>query len=205
MIKAVCFDLDGIFFTEESFKRFKKRIYDLTENSDIVNNVFHGNMMNDFKIGKLSENEYWNYVRKSLNLNLENNDFYILLRDSYEVNEDVVNIVKMLNKLEIQTCICSNNFKTRVRELDKKFDFLKLFKTIIFSYDIGYLKPNTEIFQELIKQSNLNSNEILYSDDNDVKLKGAKELGIVTFVYESMDLFIEELIKKDILLKEFIL
>lgn len=65
-----------------------------------------------------------------------------MLRESYLVNVDVESYVRKIRLAGYMTCLCSNNFITRIRELEKEFAFLKHFDTKIFSYDIGVLKPN---------------------------------------------------------------
>ena len=39
MIKVICFDLDGVFFTKESFKIFKSKIAELTKHTDLIDEV----------------------------------------------------------------------------------------------------------------------------------------------------------------------
>jgi HAD superfamily hydrolase (TIGR01509 family) len=82
---------------------------------------------------------------------------------------------------------------TRIRELNKKFDFLKDFDVQVFSYDVGVTKPDKKIFESLVKKSKVDANQIVYSDDSPIKLSGAEELGIHTFVFENVDGFVEKL------------
>jgi HAD superfamily hydrolase (TIGR01509 family) len=199
LIKAICFDLDGVFFTEDSFRKFKKTISVLSNKPNIIDDVFHGEMMCSFKKGDISENNYWEYVRNILNINISNYDIYKILRDSYNTNREIIKIISNIKKSNIKTCICSNNFISRIRELDKKFNFLELFDTKILSYEVGCLKPHREIFQNLINSCQLMPNEILYSDDNETKLIGAKDIGITTYVYNTIDSFKMELKKYNIL------
>jgi putative hydrolase of the HAD superfamily len=77
--------------------------------------------------------------------------------------------------------------------LQLKFQFLDDFDTKVFSYEVGFLKPDKRIFQELVKRSGVKPEEILYSDDCEEKLTGAKEIGIQTFVFRDFDQFMAEL------------
>ena len=192
-IKAICFDLDGVYFTPESFQRFKKAISKGVDD-EIVNNVLYkSNMMLSFKKGEISENEYWDFVRSELKINFENEQIFEILKDSYEVNPKIVELVRTVREKGYKTCICSNNFETRIRELNKKFDFLKDFEVHIFSYKIGVMKPDKKIYEALIRESHVNADQIVYSDDSSEKLVGANELGIHTFVFESVEGFVNKL------------
>ena len=92
----------------------------------------------------------------------------------------------------LKTCLCSNNFVTRIRELDTKFGFLKDFDVKVFSYEVGIMKPEKGIFEALISQSGVKPEEIVYADDDESKLQGAIDLGINAFVYEGFEKFKEK-------------
>jgi len=49
-----------------------------------------------FKSGKMNENDYWDYVRKELLINLSNEEIFTKLRESYEVNEKIEKLAKKL-------------------------------------------------------------------------------------------------------------
>jgi epoxide hydrolase-like predicted phosphatase len=190
MIKAICFDLDGVYFTPESFKKFKKNLPKKVNDPDKADYVLHDSEeLLNFKNGKITEKDYWDFARSKLGIKVSNEEIFAILRDSYEVNSDVKNYVKKVRSAGYKTCICSNNFETRVRELDKKFSFIQEFDVVVFSYQVGVMKPDVKIFQELVKKIRVNPEEIIYSDDNEDKLEGAKSLGIKTFVYEDFKSF----------------
>ncbi|HMS91667.1 MAG TPA: HAD family phosphatase, partial [Candidatus Absconditabacterales bacterium] len=144
------------------------------------------------KLGNISEEEYRERVKKELGLSCSLEEIYTKLRDSYEVNPDVVQLANNLKDKGYKIGICSNNFVTRIRELDKKFHFLDDFDVHIFSYEVGAMKPDTKIFQVLIEKSGLSAEQIIYSDDDEKKLSGARNLGIQTFVFHDFDEFVQD-------------
>ena len=189
MIKAVCFDLDGVFFAEHSFSNFKTRISDCTNHRGSIDDVFHGSMMSDFKTNRITETTYWDNVRKTLEVTLTNDEIFRMLRESYVINDSVRSYVCKLRDAGYTTCLCSNNFITRIRELEEEFAFLRHFDTKIFSYDIGVLKPNVNIFKALVEQSGVDASKLVYSDDNESNLSAAKKLGINAFIFKNIDQF----------------
>ena len=112
-----------------------------------------------------------------------------MLRKSYSVNHEIKNFACEIKEAGYKTCLCSNNFVTRIRELEKEFSFLKHFDVKVFSYDIGVLKPNINIFHALVGQCGVDASEIVYADDSESKLTGAEELGINTFIFEDINQF----------------
>jgi len=175
-IKAICVDLDGMFFTEKSFQTFKTALAPESEpeKRDFV--LALSPQMKDFKAGKISEIEYWNRVQQALNLSLSHEEIFQILRESYEINSEVEQLVKRLKEEGHTLCICSNNFPTRIRELNKRFSFLSLFDVVVLSYEVGVLKPDRKIFEALVEKAGCQPEEIVYADDKESSLPEAKKL-----------------------------
>ncbi len=193
MIKAITFDMDGVYFTPQSFRTFKAALPKKVTDEEKINWVLYKSpQMLGFKMGKITEENYWDFARKELGIEIENSEIFKLLRESYEVDEKVKRYVSVIRSKGLKTCICSNNFITRIRELDNRFNFLKDFDVRIFSYEVGVMKPDKKIFEELVRGSGVAPGEIVYSDDDETKLQGAIELGIKAFVYEGFEEFVSK-------------
>lgn len=194
MIKAICFDLDGVYFTSNGFSSFKKAIETLGVEYKDIEYILHKKPMLQFKKGEIDEETFWKNAVDYWKIDKSPQELINLLPQGYEINPEVDSLVHTVRKNGYKTCICSNNFTTRIKKLEEKFNFLKDFDAYVFSYEVGVTKPNREIFEELVKRAEVNPNELVYSDDSEDKLKGALELGINAFVYESFDQFKKELV-----------
>src|SRR3989344_7358475 len=184
MIKAICFDLDGVYFTSDSFKNFKNNLPKEINDEEKVSYVLaKSEEMLMFKTGKMSEDDYWNYATRELKIKTDLNGICDCLRESYNINYDVADYIEKVRRAGYKSCVCSNNFITRVRELDNEWGFMSLFDIKVFSFEVGYMKPSKEIFQELVLKSGVLPTEIVFSDDDESKMTGAKDLGINTFIY----------------------
>lgn len=194
MIKAICFDLDGVYFLNGKSK-FIKNLINLGVSEEEAKRVFlkSDQMKNQYKHGLWSDNEYWNWALKEWDLNLTIKEIIDLLIEGYEINEPAVAYVRDCKKAGYKTLICSNNFSARIKGLDNRFNFLKDFDTVVLSYEIGISKPHREIFQALIEKSGVKANEIVYTDDDESKMEGAKELGIQTYLYSNFENFVKHL------------
>lgn len=194
MIKAFCFDLDGVLFTEQSFRNFMKNLPKEVNNPAKVEGVLYKSReMLDFKSGKIGEKEFWNFATKKLKITVDIEGISTIFQNSYKIRQEVVDFIKKVRSAGYKTCVCSNNFPTRIKALNGKWRFLDYFDVKVFSYEVGYMKPAKEIFQKLVDRSEVLPEEIIYSDDDESKLTGARELGINTFVYEDFDSFVKNL------------
>ncbi len=194
MIKAVTFDLDGVYFTQDSIdafiKNFPKKI---TDPERMLYVLAKSDEMAKFKKGTLTEVDYWSYVQKEFSIEISLDEITQLFMDSYKVDPNVVEVVKKVRKLGIKTCICTNNYSTRINALNKKFNFLNDFDVQVFSYQVAAMKPDLKIFQSLIEKSECQPNEIVFADDKQSNVDAALSLGINAFLYNGFEDFLSHL------------
>ena len=189
----ICFDLDGLYFTDESFQKFKEMLAPNIEKEKRDYVLALSDEMKNFKKWIILEEDYRKRAKRELWLVCSNKEIYKIFHESYEINKKVKEIAKKLKKRGYKIGICSNNFITRIRELDNKFNFLNDFDIHIFSYEVWIMKPDPKIFQILIEKSGIPANNIIYSDDKEDKIQWAKRLWIQTFVFHNFDEFIQDL------------
>ena len=194
MIQAIVFDLDGVYFPNGK-ANFIKALGNLGVSEDEAKRVFlKSNQMNQvYKIGKMTDEEFWSWATSEWKLQKTPQELINLLISSYDVDERVVDIIKRVRTNGYKTLICSSNFTARVNGLQQRFRFLDNFDAAVFSYEVGANKPSEIIFQELIKRSNTLAESIVFADDNPDNLLEAKNLGIITFLYEGFDKFVDQL------------
>lgn len=193
MIRAITFDLDGVYFINGK-SNFVANLGKFGVSENEAKRVFlQSDEMNKmYKEGKMTDDEFWSWALKEWKLNLTVLEIIKLLIDGYEVDEKVVEVVKKVKANGYKTLICSNNFPARINGLQNRFGFLENFDAWALSYEIGSAKPSVKIFEELVKKSGVKPEEIIYADDNEDALTGAKEIGIQAFLFEGFDKFLEK-------------
>jgi HAD superfamily hydrolase (TIGR01509 family) len=194
MIKAITFDLDGVYFPSSGKAGFVKALEERGVSEDEVRRVFlSGEEMSRYKLGKMSDEVYWTWAANEWKLGMSASELAELLVSGYQVDPEVEAAVQSARRHGYETLVCSNNFPARISGLQTRFHFLDNFDAAVFSYEVGAVKPSEAIFTELVKQSGVAAQEIVYADDNPERLSGAKALGITTFVYNGFDRFVEDL------------
>jgi putative hydrolase of the HAD superfamily len=196
MIKVVTFDLDGVYFLKGK-ENFIANLIKLGVSEEEAKRVFlKSDQMNEqYKRGLISGEEFWQWALGEWDLKMTVKEIIDLMISGYEVNKDAQGLVRKLRREGIKAAICSNNFPERIEGLNKRFDFLKDFDVVVLSYEVGALKPERKIYEELIGRSGVKPEEILYSDDRQDVIKAAKSLGINVFFYEKFEDF-EKHLKK---------
>lgn len=184
MIRAITFDLDGVYFVngKENFVRNLVRLG--VPEAEVARVYFDSDEMNGrYKAGTLSDAEYWSWALREWKLDRSVAEITALLIAGYEAKEPVRRFVRRVRAKGYRTLICSNNFPARIDGLQARFGFLQDFDAATLSYEIGATKPSVEIFRDLVTRSGVAAAEIVFADDNADKLAGARALGIRTFVY----------------------
>jgi len=59
----------------------------------------------------------------------------------------------------------------------ERYDFFELFDGMVISSHVGYLKPEKEIYLELIRRYKIVPEESLFIDDTPENVKTAREIG----------------------------
>lgn len=194
MIKAITFDLDGVYFPNGK-ANFIKALGELGVSEAEAKRVFlkSEQMNQQYKNGHLTDDQFWSWAASEWKLDKTPQELMELLIASYDVDPNVVEVVRKVRASGYKTLICTNNFPARINGLQKRFGFLNDFDAWVFSYEVGASKPSVKIFEELVKRGGVPAESIVFADDNPDTLAGAKELGIVTFVYEGFEKFMEQL------------
>jgi HAD superfamily hydrolase (TIGR01509 family) len=196
MIKVICFDLDGVYFTNEGKQAWVNSLVKISGNPGQIDYVLSKSPeMLDFVTNKITGEQFWDFLRKELKVNLSDIELRDLQIANYEVNPEVKQLIADLKREGYQTATISNNSIVRVEDLDSRFHFLDDFDYKVFSYEVNDVKPNLPIFQELINRTKAGPSEIVYSDDRMDRLAGAIQLGMSTFVFNNFEQFKEELTK----------
>lgn len=194
MIKAITFDLDGVYFPNGK-ANFIKALGGLGVSEEEAKRVFlKSDQMNQlYKNGKMTDEEFWSWAARKWKIDKTPAELIEVLINSYDVDEKVVEVVRKVRKNGYKTLICSSNFPARINGLNKRFGFLDNFDAWALSYEVGVNKPSPEIFEELVRKSGVEASEIVFADDHQENLSGAKSVGMTTFLFEGFDKFIEDL------------
>lgn len=194
MIKVVTFDLDGVYFLNGK-SNFIINLGKLGVSEEEVKRVFlKSEQMNEkYKRRLMTGEKFWSWAISEWKIPTSVEQIVNLLISGYEVNKQAEELVLRVRQKGIKTAICSNNFPERIEGLNKKFDFLKNFDIVVLSYEIGSVKPERKIFEELIRRSGVKPEEILYSDDGADKVEATKELSINAFLYRDFSDFEDHL------------
>ena len=78
----------------------------------------------------------------------------------------------------------SKGFKESYNKIDWITELFSFFDGLVFSGEIGMVKPDTKIFEYILSKYNLKSEECLFIDDSEINIKGAADANINGYLFD---------------------
>ncbi|MCF7833892.1 MAG: HAD-IA family hydrolase [Candidatus Pacebacteria bacterium] len=199
-VKAIVFDYGGVIEKEEGDVIQEIATYLKTTRKDWERVYFSVNHLANS--GKNTMNEVMALVAREFNATDEQiSNIYKMLEESKKtkrLNLELVKIIKDLKKNNYKIGLVSNYSKSLRNKLSEQ-DIYHLFDEIIISEEVGYQKPQPEIFDIISKKLGVNNNEMIFVDDTERSLEGAENIGYVPILYRNNNQLLEDLLKHQIL------
>lgn len=184
MIKAVIFDIDGVLLPE--LFRFSER-YTKEHNlpSDYLRYFFETEFKEcvigraDLKQVLRNHVQRWGWDR-SINELLD----YWFESDTV-LDQQVLGIIRQLRKGNIKVYVATNQEKYRGKYLTEVLGLGKHVDEVFISAHLGQKKPHPGFYNAIQKQIDLKPEEILFFDDDEENVKGAKGVGWQAYLYKN--------------------
>lgn len=190
-IKNIIFDYGNVIFTID-FKRTQKAFEDLGIKNveDFFAHKGHHSIFDEFEKGNISAAMFRNGIREASNCtNLTDeeidNAWNSLLIGVVDGNHDLLLKIKSKYRTFLLSNINEIHLDFITKYLKKTFSLDSndvFFEKIYYSHLVRKRKPNTNIFEQVLSENNLNPAETLFIDDSPQHIEGAKKLGINTYL-----------------------
>ena len=178
-------DGDNIYHNWDSHGRqTEKKTYVKSDDIDQNIKTINEGLWLGYEAGLLNDDEFRSLLRDQLALNCSNEEFdqafSALLLDFpsniYSFLEDLsfnFDLYLLSNTSVIHSRIFLNNQLGSHGE-----NLFGLFKKAHFSYEMGLVKPNPLIYQQVLRENNLEAGQLVFFDDNAANIESASKLGI---------------------------
>lgn len=104
------------------------------------------------------------------------------------VDERMVSVIQELRGKGIKCFLATNQEKYRTQFMRNDMGFGKLFDHVFSSGEIGYKKPSKGFYEFILNkiksEQDIQPDEIMFFDDKEGHVEGAKELGIDAHLFE---------------------
>lgn len=206
MIKLIAFDFwDTLAIKENPFFHFLDNIkeeFSINLSKEEISKIYRDTMQVKYWE---SEADAFSELAKSLKISPTKDNIVklIAIRNKSDSGillfDFVIPLLKKLKKNGYKIAIVSNMSMFTFEYIKKKTNILKYIDYQVFSFQVGYSKPNPQIFLELQRRADVYNNEILMvGDDFENDFKAPKLLGINAILFKDYNSLLEEFKRYDI-------
>jgi HAD superfamily hydrolase (TIGR01509 family) len=178
-IKAIAFDLGGVLLKE----------------NDILLSPLEQALEN--QIGKINpDSEYYSWAAKQLDISKDYIEKAVqnIILNLYELRDPDI-LPQISSKFPALKLAIASNHITAIQDCLKNNNISHLFHTILISGEVGVKKPEQKFYEILAERLEEKPNEILFIDDLEVNVNGAKKLGYLTMQYKAEKYLLSEIKK----------
>ena len=181
-MKNIIFDLGGVILNIDY-----KKTSDAFQLLNIDKAIFYNKreqheLFNQLEKGKIKEEDFINrlQVNKKESRDKILNAWNAMLLDLPSKRLKTIKSLKKNYKIFLLSNTNSIHIKKIKENLGKNKwkEFINLFDKIYLSHIIGKRKPNTEVFNLIIKENNLQKEETLFIDDSIQHINAGRKIGI---------------------------
>lgn len=176
MKKIFLFDVGNVIKYPFDFRKFYN-LLNVSEDYDSFKSFFQ-KVCSLAESGKISDDDFFNGIIREYNLDINIDEIKEYYNESNgDYNKEALVLLKRIrdngNKVYILSNLKKFDYDNFIKDISNEY-YDKFYK----SYEIGLEKPDKRIYEFVIKDLEVNPNDILFFDDNENNVNVAKELGI---------------------------
>lgn len=150
----------------------------------IYDAFFDSEITRDFEKGLITPKDFHRKAEGLLGFKLPYKEFVDIWNDIFWEDRHSCEIARKLKK-EYKVFLLSNVNRLHFEFIIKKFDIMKIFDEIVASFAVGAMKPDSRIYDHVVKRARCDRSKILYIDDREDLIKAARRMGIDSIRYEN--------------------
>lgn len=180
VIKNIVFDIGNVLLRWEPLYILTKNFPDIIDPVPLARQIFESDIWRDLNLGKITEEEAIELYSSNLEeITVQQlTDLMKTVKNSLAPVTGSLELLKNIHNSRISLYSITDNVQEIMSFLRKKYDFLKVFRDIIVSAEVGVLKPSKTIYLHLINKYQLIPDETVFIDDLSKNVEGAKLVGM---------------------------
>jgi len=198
-IEVLLFDLGNVILPfnhyqiAEKLARFSER-KELSDPPRIFSYLFdrQEGAVNDYEIGKMSSIEFFNQVKERFKLIMTFDTFVPIWNEIFTEDHEVSELIRSL-KGKKKLGLLSNTNPLHFEYALSTFPILNLFDKWILSHEVGFKKPDVEIFLKAMAWASVPPMKILFIDDIKEHVAVAASIGMQAIHFTSAQQLVTEL------------
>ena len=186
-ITGIFFDIGGVLLNIHPEKTIQHLNNCTGISKEIIKTAFSHEIHNKYEKGEINNQEFFQSIKRSLPKtdSLCEPDFWeawgMLLGEETSVSP----VLRSCSK-HIPIWLLSNTNPYHIELGAKRFSFLPLVTGAVFSCDVGYRKPDEDIFRIALNLAGKTPGEVFFIDDNLKNVNQARKMGLNSHHFTSV-------------------
>lgn len=183
MKKAIIFDLNGVFIVSPKLSDRFANDFNVPAKEflpalkEVMSKVRQPNGPSVY--------EEWRPYLQKWNVLLDETTLLKYWFDSESPDNKMIQLAKELKIAGYKIFVLSNNFRERSRHYTEKFAFMsEIFDGVYYSWQTGFVKPDVQAYENILRKEKLDSSECIYFDDSEKNIEVAQSLGIESYLFD---------------------
>lgn len=182
-IDIVLFDFGGV-IAEEGFKQGLTAVARANgmDEGAFVQTAFDIIYSTGYVLGKAPESAFWDALKRETGVRGDDASLRNEIFSRFILRDWMIDLVNKLKANGIKVGILSDQTDL-LEELDKKYDFFRLFNYVFSSYRLGKGKRDPSLFDDVARAVNVEQDRILFIDDDPGHVDRARQRGWKVILY----------------------
>jgi putative hydrolase of the HAD superfamily len=198
VVRAIIFDLGNVLLpidlslTYEAFASHSS-----LSSIEIAEAIVENQLWVPYEAGQQTDEEFRDFLRSCLDLTINDADFdkafSALLLDFHSgVYEWIASLKSAFHLILLSntSSIHAERF-TKVSLGPEGQNLFSLFNHVYYSFEMGLVKPDPSIYQQVLNEQRFAPEEVLFFDDNVANINAAKSMGIQSYLIDPSRSFIQ--------------
>ena len=192
-IDIVLLDFGGV-IAEEGFKQGLTAVARANgvDEGAFVQTAFDIIYSTGYVLGKAPESAFWDALKRETGVRGDDASLRNEIFSRFILRDWMIDLVNKLKANGIKVGILSDQTEL-LEELDKKYDFFRLFNYVFSSYRLGKGKRDPSLFDDVARAVNVEPDRILFIDDDPGHVNRARQKGWKAMLYIEQAGFQQEL------------
>lgn len=139
-----------------------------------------------YEKGKISTEAFLNEMNALLKIELNLTEFTQLWNATFEEDTEMRVLMDHLAQ-QWPLYLLSNTNENHFSYLQARYNVARPFKELILSYEVGYSKPEAEIYAEVFRRSGFAPDDCLLIDDLVPNIEAAQRIGMKAILYKGIE------------------
>jgi glucose-1-phosphatase len=158
-----------------------------TFSDQVFQQVFRRDLLSQLESGQISPENFFKEICSLAQVSISFERFVDIWCDMFTGLTPAVSTLRHLRKEGYPLYMLSNIDLLHHQYVEKHFDIFGFFDRVFLSYQMGLVKPDIKIYQEIIKETGQPPENIFFVDDRHENVEGARASGIHSVQFTGVD------------------